>query len=252
MQPEATTSLNLSFEALFERYSERTDGKLKIAASIAQLAGSEKDMHLLDLGAGDGRLTRLLAPQFASTTAVDKKPAFRAQLEAIPGVVAITSTIEDLRIDRPFDIGLLSYSLSGVPLEKLRETIDSLFAQSSREGRLFYITFEDGCEWDCYASEVYATLGIPRNGGSKLHKLDLAAVGIQTQEVDSFRTSIWDSSLDELYKTLAFFFVTHARDYIQRQNEFLSALSLLVQEVGAGRISLPVTEKVFEIIRPTD
>ncbi len=252
MRPEEVNSINPSFEALFERYSARTDGKAKIAASITGLAGAPADMHLLDLGAGDGRLTRLLAPQFAHTTAVDKKSSFHDQLGAIPRVTPVTSTIEDLTIARPFDLGLLSYSLSGVPPGRLREAVGSLFAQSTPEGRLFYVTYQDGCEWDCFANEVYATLNIPRNGGSSAHQSDLAAAGLQVREVDSLRTSIWDSSLNELYSTLAFFFVAKAREYLQRQNEFLPVLASLTQQQGATRISLPVTEKVFEIIRPAE
>ncbi len=250
MQSVVTNNLKLDFGSLFERYSARTDGKVKIAERVVAQAGGSSKMHLLDLGAGDGRLTRMLAPQFLKTTAVDKKPVFEDKLARIPGVEVIVSPIEKLVIGEPFDIGLLSYSLSGIPRDILRKTVDRLFAQSSDTGRLLYVTYEDGCAWDRYADIVYSALGISRNGGSLRHAAELKSAGLEVKELDSFETLIWDSSLSELYDTLAFFFVSDVRTYMHQRREFTLHLQKFAQSNGDRRVSLPVVEKLFEIMRP--
>ena len=63
----------------------------------ARRLGLEADAAVLDLAAGTGKLTRLLAGRFASVTAVEPLPGMRAVLEAqVPGALALAGTAEEI------------------------------------------------------------------------------------------------------------------------------------------------------------
>ncbi|OZG74487.1 hypothetical protein BTA51_05645 [Hahella sp. CCB-MM4] len=249
METEGPGSFNLSYEYLFEQYSTRTDSREKIANSLVSQISHPHTLHFLDLGAGDGRLTRILASHFLCTTAVDKRSAFNERLTGIPGVEFVHSPIESLILEKPFDIGLFAYSLSGVSCESLNRAINSLFMQSSDVGRLFFLTYENGCSWDRYADRVYRELGIARNGGSDQHLRDLRSSGFEVRELDSIETLIWDTSISGLFDTLAFFFFSRAKTYIQRKEHFLRSLQEHARISDNRGAELPVVEKLYEIIR---
>ncbi len=60
-------------------------------------AGLGPGRTVLDLGAGTGKLTRLLVPTGARVIAVEPLAEMRAKLEeVVPGVVALEGTAEDL------------------------------------------------------------------------------------------------------------------------------------------------------------
>ena len=66
-------------------------------AWIAERAALGPGRTVLDLGAGTGKLTRLLVPTGARVIAVEPLAEMRAKLEeVVPGVVALEGTAEDL------------------------------------------------------------------------------------------------------------------------------------------------------------
>jgi ubiquinone/menaquinone biosynthesis C-methylase UbiE len=71
-------------------------------------AGLEREAQVLDLGAGTGKLTRLLVPRFARVVAVEPDDAMRAVLEeVVPGAEALAGRgeavpLEDESVDAVF------------------------------------------------------------------------------------------------------------------------------------------------------
>jgi cyclopropane fatty-acyl-phospholipid synthase-like methyltransferase len=70
-------------------------------AWIAARASLGPGRTVLDVGAGTGKLTRLLGPTGARVIAVEPLAEMRAKLEeVIPGAVALEGTAEDLPLGR--------------------------------------------------------------------------------------------------------------------------------------------------------
>lgn len=81
--------------------------------ALAQMIPTFAGRRVLEVGCGDGRVTRLFAATAASVLAIDPKPepiaALRAQL---PGVDARNIGIEDLELSpHSVDIAIFSWSL---------------------------------------------------------------------------------------------------------------------------------------------
>jgi hypothetical protein len=123
--PSATDRPQL-FRAAFDRYVASTDGKEKLAQEIVAIARSMQAARLLDLGAGNGTLTRLVSPHFQAIVAVEQNSAFEAPLSLVPNAVTVISRMEDYVPVEPPDIVLMSYSLDGIPVERLGSTMTAL------------------------------------------------------------------------------------------------------------------------------
>ncbi|NDC36655.1 MAG: class I SAM-dependent methyltransferase [Proteobacteria bacterium] len=203
-----------SFNELFERYSANTDGKERIAEYVNTLGKEIVRPLLVDLGAGDGRLTRRLLQGFDEIIAIEKQPAFIPNLAVLPGVTAIASSIEDFIPTRPYDVGLLSYSLSGVPKARLQETLERLLAGRNKGGRLLFVTYADGCDWDRFTEEASYCLNLPRTGGLARHRQELSELGFTSRVVTTINTSIWGQSSTDLFNNLAFFFYKRINEYL--------------------------------------
>jgi 2-polyprenyl-3-methyl-5-hydroxy-6-metoxy-1,4-benzoquinol methylase len=87
-------------------------------AALSSLAGDLSAKHVLEVGCGDGRLTRRYAGQTARVLAIDPDAAAivdaRAQLDAglEPRVEFRTTGIADLDAGAgPFDLVIMSWSL---------------------------------------------------------------------------------------------------------------------------------------------
>ncbi len=236
-----------SFADLFELYSLHTNGKEKVAEAIISIAQEINARLLLDLGAGDGRLTRLLSSAFRSTIAVEKHPAFQIKLAAITGVTVIAATIADYIPERSFDIALLSYSLSGVPLSELSKFLDRLNAYRSHRGKILFVTYRDGCPWDLFAEEIYQLLGIGRTGGLERHMNQLSNVGCSTESLQVIESRIWGESMQDLAANLGFFFYKRAPEYFDRLEIVCDILERYVIATSENRIFLPVSEVICEI-----
>src|SRR5215208_5213344 len=85
-----------SFDAAAAAYERGRPGWPPEALDIAALRlGLGSEAAVLDLAAGTGKLTRLLAGRFASVTAVEPLDGMRAVLEAqVPAARALAGTAE--------------------------------------------------------------------------------------------------------------------------------------------------------------
>jgi 2-polyprenyl-3-methyl-5-hydroxy-6-metoxy-1,4-benzoquinol methylase len=82
-------------------------------AALARLVPSFAGLRVLEIGCGDGRLTRRYAPQAASVIAIDPSAGSVAALRAEqPAVDARAVGIEDLELPPgSIDVAIFSWSL---------------------------------------------------------------------------------------------------------------------------------------------
>jgi len=82
-------------------------------ASLARLVPSFSGLHVLEIGCGDGRLTRRYAPAAASVIAIDPKAGSIAALRAeLPSVDARALGIDELVLPpHSIDVAIFSWSL---------------------------------------------------------------------------------------------------------------------------------------------
>ena len=238
---------SLSFADAFDLYSLNTDGKQKIAAAIAALVSELKDPVLVDLGAGNGRLAKLLSGTFACIIAVEKDHEFQSSLAAIPTVVPVFCRMQDFVPSEVFDIALMAYSLSGIPKDLLDGFLTHLEEKKKEGGRILVATYENGCAWDRFADPVYRALGIARTGGENRHTAEIEETGRTTVRIQSFDTLIWGENLESLYRNLGFFFFKQHRQYLERSAEFLPLLSSFSIRTESGQVAIPVSEVLLEI-----
>lgn len=236
------------YRATFDRYVASTDGKEKLAHEIGALARSMKAARLLDLGAGNGTLTRLLAPSFQSVVAVEQNRAFEASLASIPNAVTVISRIEDHVPVEPPDIVLMSYSLDGIPIERLGSTMTALASRLAAGGKILFVTYEDDCPWDRYVDPVYRALGIPRVGGAKRHSEDLRRAGFEARRLASVDGYIWARDTAALYDVMEFFFVDAVEGYRASRPVFEKLLGGLVEPFPGERVACKAVERVFEVV----
>lgn len=82
------------------------DSRPSYPQSVLDLLDLKPGLRVLDLGAGTGKFTRLLAATGADVTAVEPLPAMRAKLEeAVPSAKVHTGTAEEIPLaDATFDL----------------------------------------------------------------------------------------------------------------------------------------------------
>lgn len=82
-------------------------------AALSRLVPSFAGLHVLEIGAGDGRLTRRYASAAASVIAIDPKPESIAALRAAqPSIDARAMGIESLDLPpHSLDVAIFSWSL---------------------------------------------------------------------------------------------------------------------------------------------
>ncbi len=90
-----------AFDGIADTYERGRPGwpEAAVDAIVARLRLSRAS-SVLDLAAGTGKLTRMLAPRFASVTAVEPLAGMRAVLErAVPGARVLTGTAEAIPLE---------------------------------------------------------------------------------------------------------------------------------------------------------
>src|SRR5437764_7040473 len=87
----------LSFDSVADEY-ERT--RPTYPAAVLDPLPLDADTAVLDLGAGTGKLTRVLSERYRDVTAVEPLENMRAMLErSVPGVIALAGSAERIPLD---------------------------------------------------------------------------------------------------------------------------------------------------------
>jgi len=247
-RPADLASYEGSHHNFFQVYTAKTDGKQKVAEAVIEIAANIGTDSILDLGAGDGRLTALLASSFSRVVAVEKNAKYEAALSAIDGVDVHIKAMQEFNTAEKFGIILMSYSLSGVPANQYSDFMESLTKRLAPGGKILFVTYADGCPWDEFAEFVCSDLGIERTGGTTLHNMELQRVGLSTELLRPVETVIWGDDLKDLAETLTFFFLRDTTGYRDNLHSYLPKLSELSTKLPTGGLNIQVTENIIEIL----
>lgn len=251
-QPSRNSSHDTIYAQLFTRYARNTDGKLRLARALADIFQTTSRGRLLDLGAGDGTLTGMIAPHFAETVAVERNPKFLVHLDAIPRCSPQHATIEQfVESDSGlYDVILLSYSMTGVPDDQLDRVIKRLHDLRAANGKILLCSFDDACEWSRFASAASKQCGTVLKGGTSCYLAKLEKAGAHASVVRQVRTLIWDENIPALTDLMAFFFVNRLPLYLRH----IAAITRQVEQhsfdqiaEGGRRRAMRVIENIIEV-----
>jgi len=101
----------------FKKFLSWTNEKQKTAQEILKIVGDKKD-SLLDIGAGDGTLTRLLADNFDHVTAIEPSSSLFETLKQTCNhdkYTLVNQPFESVSLEKKFDVILVSFALQYIP-----------------------------------------------------------------------------------------------------------------------------------------
>jgi SAM-dependent methyltransferase len=221
-------------------------------AWIADRAVLGPGRTVLDVGAGTGKLTRLLVPTGARVIAVEPLTEMRAKLEEVlPGVVALEGTAEDLPLgDGAVDVVTCAQAFHWFNLDLALPELHRVLAQDG----LFVLVWNMRDLGDSLQSGIEALLG-PHRGA------------VSAQFDDGWRTIVESSRLFGPIERRSFVFeqLVTVDDVVGRveSTSFVAAMPEVEREVlleqvralAAGReepFSFPYRTEVFAIPRSSD
>jgi hypothetical protein len=245
------TDYERTYAERFRRYTAHTDGKRKLAEIVREFAASRNLRYLLDLGAGDGELTRHLVGAFDESIAVDRNAAFRAPLCRVGVDRCLMQSMEhvDYAMLR-YDCVLLSYSLNGFRGEQLAHLLDQLQESILPGGRFLLCTEANTGRWHSFAGAVSELLDLDRASGSSSDVARLQEIGITPTKLATVQTQIWGDSVSDLASTLSCFFMKVLGSYDYQDRRVAELLADYTVPLSSGGVKLIVEESVYEFSPP--
>jgi SAM-dependent methyltransferase len=177
-----------SFDAAAAAYERGRPGWPSEAMDIAaRRLGLGRDAAVVDLAAGTGKLTRLLASRFASVTAVEPLDGMRAVLEAqLPGVRALAGTAEAIPLaDSAVDAVFVAEAIHWFDPERAVAEFARVLRPGSGGVAVLYNRHEwKAAAWGAAADDVFQRHRLPDDG-------------VDPHDVASWRTAL--AALGELH-----------------------------------------------------
>lgn len=237
---------------LFEKYVRAADGKKLIGNALAEIAGMYSDAHVLDMGAGSGEITEIVASAASRVDAVDPNSYMVAELKRLSrrcaNVSATEARLQDFSTSERYDLIVLSYVLESIDGNDTYEHVKRLHGYLRPGGRMVGVTFLDGCDWDAYSASVESLVPYKRTGGTGRVFNHLRQSGLNARIIRIVDTHIFAPSLDELYLTLGFFYKRVMDSYISFSGALSSELSRYTTKSRGTDLCLEVKEAIYEIV----
>jgi SAM-dependent methyltransferase len=238
------------YQRLFDKYAGATDGKAQIAEAVAEFMRSRGLRTVVDVGAGNGVLARLLAGSGVSVLAVEPNPAFApAWEEPVPRTLRFVACRgQDLpaRFGQ-FDLALLSYVLDSMQTDDVAAVCARLQEIVRPAGAIVGVTYSDDSAWRRYSAAVETVVGPCLVGGEAQVFATLRSAGYYPQPIRRLDTTIGGRSLDELFARLAFFYRRARQEYQESRDELLPELAEHATRDPDGSWSIGVEEVLFTI-----
>lgn len=244
---------SMEYSELFTNYTSKSNGKRLVANAVLDIMEANNLRVVLDMGAGNGELTRYLMPHAKYLVAAEPNAKFSRDLASLgtgDRYRYVQSSIEDFAWENgKFDLILLAYVLESMGgREKWASACQKLQSLLSAHGMLLGATYVDGCAWDTYATIVEKEIGLDsRSGGLSRVFPSLRNAGFNVQVRSILTTQIWGDDIDQLYDGLAFFFRRKADAYYSKRNFLLPSLRRVSSPFGS-EVSIAVKEVIYEIV----
>lgn len=195
-----------SYKTSFEAFLKNTDEKLVLSQELNDLFAKLNIKSVLDIGAGNGELSRLISPNLERYVAIEQRPDFVEKLRTIEHPnISVFKGDYPIQIEEKFDAVLFSHSLPIVGNDKSawQEFIDDSLENLKIGGRLVIVTYEAGnSDW----SKLIDQAELPRKN-DRTGQIDLLANFLQSKtevEVKEIITHVKAQTVNELMNSLAF------------------------------------------------
>lgn len=240
-----------SYANLFERYVRAADGKQVVGRALAKLLAGIPNAQVLDMGAGRGEITEIMASRAQRVDAVEPNEHLIIELKKIvdrkPNIHAISGSLEEFSTNRRYDLIVLSYVLESIRSDEAMRHMRRLFELLRPGGRVVGVTFLDGCDWDAYSAAVERLVHYGRAGGTGRVFDRLRDAGINARLIETLNTHIAAATPEELYQALGFFYKRQLSRYIERYGTLSSEL-MRYANVSKSRAFIEVKEVIYEIL----
>lgn len=235
----------------FDLYTKHSNAKRKVANSIIDFMESRNLSTVMDVGAGNGVLTRELLRFTDHVYAVEPNELFWPALQELhsAGLRFVGKKAQDLETarDDKFDLVLMSYLLDSVPAEQVQPICDTVATYLNDNGAMVGVTYVDGCPWDAYMLAVESIFGTRRSRGglSRMYPL-LRDLKYTIENVAIVRTEIWADSLRQLFDSTVFFHRRIAAEYLADADRLMPILEKYSHRTRE-HYELHVDEVIYQI-----
>lgn len=248
---DSTMSENDIYRYSFDLYTRHSNAKRKVANSIIDFMESHSLSNVMDVGAGNGMLTRELLRFTDDIYAVEPNELFWPALQELhsAGLRFAGARAQDLETagDEKFDLVLMSYLLDSVPAEQVQSICETVRTYLNEKGVMVGVTYVDGCPWDAYMLAVESIFGTSRSRGglSRMYPL-LRDLKYTIENVAIVRTQIWADSLRQLFDSTVFFHRRIATEYLAEASRLIPILENYAQRTRE-HYELHVDEVIYQI-----
>lgn len=234
---------------LFDKYTNNANGKQVLASALSRIMQETSRKSLLDIGAGNGEITRLIAPHFEGVDVIEPKRKYVEHIKNlnIANLSAFESDIQSYQTQKRYDSILLSYVLESISIADYPAIFEKLKAILNLKGNIYCATYLDGCDWDEFSYIVKARIDLARTGGFYRVLSSIRDCGYSIREREIVSTQIYGESLENLYENLAFFFKRGLDQYINHKQDLIAILERYTERSNDGRFYIEVKEVIFNI-----
>jgi len=195
--------------------------------------------RVVDLGAGTGKLTRLIAARGLEVTAVDPSASMLERLRhALPGVAAMQGSAEQLPIDdNSVDAVLVGQAWHWVDVPRASAEAARVLKPGGRLG-LVWNHRDDRVDWVRELTEI-TSQGVDHNDMDPSNPPFGDEFGQIEYFVTEWRAPITPADLQELIASRSYFIVASEPERAERTAAIEDLLNTHPQLAGRGRFELP-------------
>lgn len=230
---------------LFQNYASHTNGKHLIAKTIIKSV-SYLPNNILDIGAGNGAITEYLSKWAKEIVAIEPSASLAKEItnRNLSNVEVIQTRIQDVKINKPYDLILMSYFLDVIDQSAWLEILNTIH-QKCPNTPILCVTYLEGCPWDIFSQLIKKKIGTKRTGGYTTIIPAIRNLGWDINMMKMINTKIYGQTTQELYKILEFFYKDVLYEYQSTQSYLIKQLKKLANNNGT---SIRVTEILFELL----
>lgn len=144
--------MTYSYERGLRDYTKRSDEKMLLANAVHQIIVKEHVLSLVDIGAGEGTFSSMVAPAINDYVAIEKRKE-NAEALRFKGLNVVEADFPT-HLDRTFDMALAAHSIP-TEKDKVGPFVEGLIKATKENGVVCIITYKtDKDLWYEFANDV--------------------------------------------------------------------------------------------------